>query len=65
MTDVADCPRLTSGGTTGTICGFCMTAVVFAGMGMRSISIGFPRIPIMVIVSGCDFIAARRTSRGH
>ena len=62
MADVADCPRLTSGGTTETICGFCMTAVVFAGMGMRSISIGFPRIPIMVIVNGCDFIAARRTS---
>ena len=39
-----------------------MTAVVFAGMGMRSVSIGFPRIPIMVIVNGCDFIAARRTS---
>ena len=62
MADVADCPRLTSGGTTGTICGFCMTAVVFAGMGMSSVSIGFPRIPIMVIVGWCDFIAARRTS---
>ena len=39
-----------------------MTAVVFAGMGMSSVSIGFPRIPIMVIVGLCDFIAARRTS---
>lgn len=62
MADAANCPRLTGGGTTETIRGFCMVAVVFAGMSMSSVSIEFPRIPTMVITGRCDFTTARHTS---